>query len=86
MAALRKNSVVAARVDEASVTSALTLAHATSRAAPSPALQLQASLEAAFADEPYVQKWSPRTRLAVIAALATGPWVLIAAAAVALTR
>jgi len=64
----------------------LTIADASSRAVPSPALELQASLEAAFGDEPHVQKWSPAARLAVLGVAATGPWIVIAAAVAALTR
>jgi len=86
MAALKKRFAVPG-VDKAPVKIVdLTVADATSRAVPSPALDLQASLEAAFAQEPYVQKWSPAARLAMLGAVATGPWIVIAAAVLALTR
>jgi hypothetical protein len=86
MAALKKRSAESG-VDKAPIRIVdLTVADATSQAVPSPALELQASLEAAFGHEPYVQKWSPAARLAMLGAAATGPWILIAATIAALTR
>lgn len=86
MAALKKRSAVVA-VDKAPIkTIDLTVADANSRPVPSPALELQAGLEAAFGAEPHVQKWSPATRLAILAAAATCPWIMIAATIAALTH
>jgi hypothetical protein len=84
MAALKKPVVLTGVAPAPIKVVDLTLADASSRAIPSPALELQASLEAAFGAEPHVQKWSPAARLAILGAVAAGPWLLIAAAVAAL--
>jgi hypothetical protein len=86
MAALKKRNALTGAAYAPIKTVDLTVADANSRAIPSPAHDLQASLEAAFGAEPYVQKWSPAARLAILGAVAAGPWLAIAAAVAALRR